>query len=90
MEVKIIKYEKDELEIELDNLTVAELLRNLLWQDDSVELAVWKREHPIKKPHLVLKTKGKDSKKVLLSTIEKAEKLNEGIIKEFKKEFKGK
>ena len=90
MEVKIIKYEKDELEIELDNLTIAELLRNLLWQDDATELAVWKREHPTKKPHLVLKTKGKDAKKVLLGIIEKSEKLNEDIVKEFKKEFKGK
>jgi DNA-directed RNA polymerase subunit L len=60
----------------------------LLWEDDATELAVWKREHPAKKPHLVLKTKGKDAKKVLLGTIEKIEKLNEDIVKEFKKAVK--
>lgn len=87
MEIKILKQEKDELEVEIDNLTLVELLRNELWQED-LEIAAWHREHPSKKPILTIKTKGKDAKKVLLDAIANIrEKLNE-MEKEFKKSFK--
>ena len=88
MEIKLLKYSKDKLEIELDDLTVAELLRNMLWQDKATELAAWRREHPSKNPKLILRTKGKDSKKVLLETITKTHKLNSKIVSAFKKELK--
>ena len=88
MEIKVLKYSKNEIEIELDNLTVAELLRIMLWQDKATELAAWHRKHPTKNPILVLKTSGKDSKKVLLDTIAKTQKLNADLIKEFKKALK--
>ncbi len=90
MEIKIIKKEKNYLEIELNNLTVAELLRDVLWQDKATEIAAWKREHPSKQPHLILRTQGKEAKKVLLETIEKVQKLNEDMLAEFKKVMKGK
>lgn len=90
MEIKLIKKDKNYLEIELDNLTVAELLRDVLWQDKATELAAWKREHPSKNPHLILRTQGKEAKKVLLETIEKTQKLNEEMLTEFKKAMKGK
>lgn len=83
--IKVIKQDKDELHIELSNLTIAELLRSYLWQDPATELAAWQREHPSKNPILVLKTKGKSSKKVLQDTITKIEKLNDKLISEFKK-----
>lgn len=90
MEVKVIKKEKNYLEIELDNLTVAELLRDMLWQDKATELAAWKREHPSKNPHLILKTHGKDAVKVLADTITKIQKLNSELLTEFKKSMKSK
>ena len=89
MEIKIIKKEKNYLDIEIDNLTVAEILRDMLWQDKATELAAWKREHPSKHPHLILRTSGKEAKKVLLETIEKVQKLNEDMLAEFKKAMKG-
>jgi len=85
MNVKVIKDEKEELQIEIDNLTIAELLRSYLWQDESVILAVWKRDHPTKKPILVIKTKGKSAKKALQDTIDRIESLNAKLISEFKK-----
>ena len=85
MELKIIKNEKDHLEIELNNLTVAELLRNELWEDSSVEIAAWKREHPSKNPVLILKTKGKTAKKALSECIERVSKASEKLSEEFKK-----
>lgn len=87
MNINIIKREKNELEIEMDNLTVAELLRNELWEDDGVELSAWRRENPSKDPILVIKTKGKDAKKALFDAIARIEDKNKEIIKEFKKVF---
>jgi DNA-directed RNA polymerase subunit L len=83
--IKVIKKEKDELHLEIANLTIAELLRNYLWQDSATVLAAWKREHPSKNPVLVLKTKGKNPKKVLEDTITKIRKINAKLISEFKK-----
>ncbi|MEM1536003.1 MAG: RpoL/Rpb11 RNA polymerase subunit family protein [Candidatus Pacearchaeota archaeon] len=85
MEVKILKQDKNLLEIELDNLTIAEFLRNELWQDKATELAVWKRDHPSKNPVLILKTNGKSAKKVLEDTIERLRERNDNLLKEFKK-----
>lgn len=88
MEVKILKHDKEHLEVELNNLTIAELLRNELWQDSATEIAAWKREHPTKNPVLILKTKGKTAKKVLQGGIERLQKLNDKIVEEFKKAVK--
>jgi len=68
MEANLIKEEKDFLEIEMDNLTVAEIVRKYLWNNKSTIIAGWKREHPTKPIILTLKTKG-DAKKVLKETI---------------------
>ena len=87
MKINILKKEKNELEIEMDNITVAELLRNELWEDDSVEMSAWRRDNPSKDPILVLKTKGKDAKKVLFDAISRIQDKNKEIIKEFKKVF---
>ena len=79
MEGKILRNDKESLELELDTLTVAELLRNELWQDDAVEAAAWRREHPTKNPVLLVKTKGKTAKKALSDCIERLEKANDNV-----------
>ena len=83
--IKLIKKEKDELHLEIENLTIAELLRSYLWQDSATTFSAWTREHPSKNPVLVLKTKGKSSQKVLEDTIHKIHKINDNLISEFKK-----
>lgn len=90
MEIKVIKKDRNYIEIELDNLTIVEVLRDMLWQDKATELAAWKREHPSKNPRLILKTQGKEAKKVLLETIEKIQKITKDMITEFKKTMKDK
>ncbi len=87
MKISILKKEKNELEVEIDNLTVAELLRNELWEDDGIELSAWRRDNPSKDPILVIKTKGKDAKKALFDAIGRIQDKNKEIIKEFKKVF---
>lgn len=83
MEAKIINEEKDSLDVEIDNLTVVELMRNYLNKDSSVKLAAWKREHPTKSP--VLHIEASNPKSALKSAIKAAEKDLDTYEKEFKK-----
>lgn len=69
MDVNILKGSKDDMEVELENLTMVELLRVYLNKDSSVTFAAWKREHPSEKPILAVKTKGKTVKKALNDAI---------------------
>ena len=85
MEVKILKQNKDEIEVELDNLTVAEILRAYLNKQPDVKLAVWKREHPDKNPILKVKTKGKNAAKLIEDAISDIEKDADKLVSEFKK-----
>ena len=69
METNILKSSKDELELEFENSTIAEILRVYLNKDSSVEFAAWKREHPTEKPVLAVKTKGKTPKKAVADAV---------------------
>ena len=73
------------MEIEIDNLTLAELLRVELWKDEATQFAAWKRDHPSKPCILSLRTKDKSAKKVLQNTIEKIIKNNKKLLEQFKK-----
>ncbi len=85
MEFKVLRQEKNEIELELDNLTVVELLRHYLTKESSVEFVAWKREHPTKNPILKLKTSGKDSKSIIESAIKSILEDLESLNSEFKK-----
>ncbi len=69
MEMNILKQEKNDIEVEVDNVTIVEVLRNYLHRDSSVEFAAWRREHPTKNPVLKIMTKGKDAKKALKDAV---------------------
>lgn len=83
MEIKILKQEKDQLDVEIDNLTVAELMRTYLNKDSSVKLAAWRREHPEKNP--VLHIEAASPKAALKKAITTATKDLDTYEKEFKK-----
>ncbi len=65
MEVKVLKKEKTEIEVQIDNLTLVEILRVYLNKDSEVVFAAWKKEHDTKNPILKVETKSKDPKKVI-------------------------
>lgn len=89
MLVKVLKNEKDHLEVEIANVTVAELVRSELWNDTSITAAAWKREHPSKNPVLIVNTDGKKAaKKALTEALERITKLNEKVMAEAKKALK--
>ena len=85
MELNILKNSKEEMEIQIDNLTIAEILRVYLNKDSSVTFAAWKRGHSSEPPILLLKTKGKSPKKALSDAISSLTKELDKIETNFKK-----
>ena len=84
MEVSILKEDKNELEVQIDNPTIAELFTNYLNQDSGVKLGVLKKEHYSKPLILKVVSEGKSPKKALQDAISKAQK---DLVK-YKDEFK--
>lgn len=86
MKVNYLKDEKNEAEIQLDNLTIAEVLRAYLVKDENVSFAAWKREHPMKKEVMLkIKTKGKTVKKAISDAIALIEKEADNLVEGFKR-----
>ena len=85
MEVNVLKDEKDFLVVEMNNQTIAELVRVYLNKDSNVEVAVWKKEHPDAPVIFELKTKGKSAKKALDDAVSTIEKDVSKILDDFKK-----
>ncbi len=85
MVVTVLKGSKNEAEIQLENLTLAELLRVYLNEDSDVVFAAWKRDHPSEKPILKIETKGKVVKKAINDAISLAKKELIRIEKDFEK-----
>lgn len=85
MEINILKSSKEEIEVELENLTIAEILRVYLNEDANVSFAAWKRKHPTKKPVFLVKTKGKSAKKAIEDAVSAITKDLEKLEADFKK-----
>lgn len=68
MELNFLKSGKTEVEVEIENLTLAEILRVYLSKDSSVEFVAWKREHLTEKP--ILKVRAKDVKSAVKAAVE--------------------
>jgi len=85
MELNILKDEKDEMEIEFDNLTMAETLRVYLNDDSAVTFAAWRRKHASENPVLIVRTKGKTARKAIGDAISSITKELDKIETNFKK-----
>ena len=85
MEVKILKNAKEEIEFQLDSLSLVEILRVYLNKDSSVNFVAWKREHITENPIMLLKTKGKTAKKALNDAISAVTKDLDKLETDFKK-----
>ncbi len=83
MEITILKNDKNDLEVQIDNQTIAELVRVYLNQDSAVKIGAWKKEHYSKPLILKVKTEGKSAKKALQDAIAKAQK----DLKKYSNEF---
>ncbi|MCR4327048.1 MAG: hypothetical protein NUV46_00520 [Nanoarchaeota archaeon] len=85
MEMNVLRKEKNEIEIEFDNLTFPEILRVYLNKDPAVTFAAWKKEHSTKNPVILVKTKGKDAKLAIESAVKAITKDLDKVEEDFKK-----
>jgi len=85
MEVKVLNEDKKVIEVQIDNLTVTETIREYLNKDKSDEFAAWKRVHPSNPPMLRVQTKGKSPKKAIQEAIDSISKDINDIASEAKK-----
>jgi len=77
MEIKVLESTKEILKIEFlgKSHTLVNALVKELWNDKATQIAGYNLKHPqVDNPILILETKGKDPKKVLLETIERLNK----------------
>jgi len=77
--------DKEEIEVEFENLTIAEILRVYLNKDSSVTFAAWRRLHPTDRPVLKVKTKGKTAKKAINDAVSAVTKDLDKTLDDFKK-----
>lgn len=88
MKVKALESKKDSLKVEFDKKDEGflSLIKKYLWQDKATELAGYKIDHPeVGKPVFVLKTKGKEAKKVWNDALTSVKKDLEELEKDSKK-----
>lgn len=85
MELKFLKDEKNEVEFEINSLTLAEILRVYLNENSDVTFAAWKREHYTKSPVMKVMTKDKDAKKLIKEAIDTVSKELDELSADFKK-----
>jgi DNA-directed RNA polymerase subunit L len=80
MEVEILESGKNELEIKVDNLTVAEIIRVYL-NEQGIEFAAWNREHPSKPAVLRVKSGKGTVKKAISDAVAGIKKDCDAILK---------
>ncbi|MCD6381522.1 MAG: DNA-directed RNA polymerase subunit L [Candidatus Aenigmarchaeota archaeon] len=81
---KIIKETKNSLVVEMDSLTLANLLNEYLWSIKGIKFAGFSKEHPyLSKPKLLVNAT--DPKKALKSAVERILKDVEELRKQVKK-----
>ena len=88
MNINVLRSEKDEIEFQIDNLTIAEILRVYLNKDSAVSFAAWTREHPTKPLKMLVKTKGKTPKKAVEDAVKVLTKELDKIEADVKKSVK--
>lgn len=82
--MKVINDKKTELEIEVDEIAIAEIIVHKLNQKKSVQFAGYKQVHPSKN-ECIIYIKAKEPKKELKLAIEEIEKDVNEVLKQIKK-----
>lgn len=84
MDVEILKQEKDLIELKVDNITIAEVLRVYL-NDQGIKFAAWRREHPAKPVILRIESDKGTVKKAIGDAVSAIRKDADKILKLAKK-----
>ena len=84
MNVEIVKQDKNEIEIKVDSVTIAEILRVYL-NTQGVEFVAWKREHLTEPAILKVESSGKAVKKEISEAVSAIKKDLDSMVKVLKK-----
>ena len=84
MNIEVLKQDKNSVELKIDNLTVAEVLRAYL-NKEGIEFAAWRREHPSKPLLFKIESSGKTVKKAVSEAVESIKKDCDKILGALKK-----
>ena len=84
MNIEVLKNEKNDVELKIDNLTVAEILRVYLY-DHGVDFAAWRREHPSKPLIFKIESSDKNVKKAVADAVSAKKDDCDKILKIIKK-----
>jgi len=88
MKPTVLSSEKNLIKLEFEKLDqgVLSAIKAKLWEDKATELAGFKTNHPeVDKPMFILRTKGKEAKKVWNSAISSLKKEADSLANEAKK-----
>ncbi|MBU4246267.1 MAG: DNA-directed RNA polymerase subunit L [Nanoarchaeota archaeon] len=89
MKINVLEEKKDSLvvEIEGERHTIPNLIRESLWEDNSVTLAAYEKKHPsLGSPKIIVKAK--DPRNALVSAIKRCESETKDFMDEFEKAVK--
>lgn len=84
MEIEVLENSKNDVEIKLNSVTTAEILRTYL-NDAGIEFAAWRREHPDKPIVFKIKTDKGTVKKAVSDAVASIKKDLDSFEKEAKK-----
>ena len=82
MQINVLKLDKDEGDLQIDNITVAEVLRVYLNKQD-VDFAAWRKEHPSKP--IVMKIKSSNVSRSVVDAVNAIKKDCTALVSEIKK-----
>jgi len=82
MQVDVVSFEKNELDVQVDNVTIAEILRIYL-SENGADFVAWKREHPSKP--VVMKVKASNVSKAVADAVALIKKDCSVLVNELKK-----
>lgn len=92
MKLNILQDNKRKLEFEMEgeDHTVCNALKQQLWQDDNVKVATYRIDHPlVGVPRFLVETdQGETAKDAVLNAAKELQKQNDKFLKNFKKEAK--
>jgi DNA-directed RNA polymerase subunit L len=84
MNIEILSHDKNRVELRIDNLTVAEIIRDYL-NRQGIEFAAWRREHPSKPILFKIESSGKTAKKAVSEAVEEIKKDCDKVLSALKK-----
>ena len=84
MNIEIVNAEKDDIELKIDNPTIAELLRMYL-HAQGIKFAAWRREHPSKPVIMRIQTSSGTVRKAVSEAISAVQKELDALVASVKK-----